>query len=90
MSTLCSAAELPSPAPRGHFLREFGQSDREIIENANDEASVPQALTIMNGSLVSGLTSAWSVLSINLRKAQTAEEKIEALKAWQQRGASDA
>lgn len=77
--TWSRAAELPSPAPRGHFLREFGQSDREIIENANDEASVPQALTIMNGSLVSGLTSAWSVLSINLRKAQTAEEKIEAL-----------
>jgi hypothetical protein len=58
--TWSRAAELPSPAPRGHFLREFGQSDREIIENANDEASVPQALTMMNGSLLSQLTSAWS------------------------------
>ena len=77
--TWSRAAELPSPAPRGHFLREFGQSDREIIENANDEASVPQALTMMNGSLISQLTSGWSVLSVNLRKAQTAEEKIEAL-----------
>jgi hypothetical protein len=77
--TWSRAAELPSPAPRGHFLREFGQSDREIIENANDEASVPQALTMMNGSLLSQLTSAWSVLSINLRKAATNEEKIDAL-----------
>jgi hypothetical protein len=29
------AAELESPAPRGHYLREFGQSDREMIENSN-------------------------------------------------------
>lgn len=77
--TWSRAAELPSPAPRGHFLREFGQSDREIIENANDEASVPQALTMMNGSLLNQLTSAWSTLSINLRKAKTNDEKIDTL-----------
>lgn len=77
--TWSRAAELPSPAPRGHFLREFGQSDRDIIENANDEASVTQALTIMNGSLLTQLTSAWSTLSINLRKAATNEEKVDAL-----------
>lgn len=73
------AAELPSPAPRGHFLREFGQSDREVIENANAEASVPQALTMMNGSLVTQLTGGWSVLAINLRKAQTVDQKVDAL-----------
>ncbi|WP_395742548.1 DUF1549 domain-containing protein [Prosthecobacter sp.] len=77
--TWSRAAELPSPAPRGHFLREFGQSDREIIENASDEASVPQALTMMNGSLLTQLTSAWSVLSINLRQAKTNEDKIDTL-----------
>ncbi len=77
--TWSRAAELPSPAPRGHFLREFGQSDREIIENASDEASVPQALTMMNGSLLGQITSAWSTLSINLRKAKTNEEKIDTL-----------
>ena len=70
---------MPSPAPRGHFLREFGQSDRDVIENANDEASVTQALTIMNGSLGTQLTSAWSTLSINLRQAKTNDEKIDAL-----------
>jgi hypothetical protein len=77
--TWSRAAELPSPAPRGHFLREFGQSDREIVENASDEASVPQALTMMNGTLLNGLTSAWSTLSINLRKAKTNDEKIDTL-----------
>jgi len=77
--TWSRAAELPSPAPRGHFLREFGQSDREIVENASDEASVPQALTMMNGTLLNGLTSAWSTLSINLRKAKSNDEKIDTL-----------
>ncbi len=77
--TWSRASELPSPAPRGHFLREFGQSDRDVIENASDEASVPQALTIMNGSLLSQVTSAWSTLSINLRKAATNEDKINTL-----------
>lgn len=77
--TWCRAGELPSPAPRGHFLREFGQSDRDIIENANDEASVPQALTMMNSSLVAQLSSGWSELAMNLRKAQTPDEKITTL-----------
>lgn len=73
----CRAAQLPSPAPRGHFLREFGQSDREVIENANNEASVPQALTLMNSSLMTQLTNGWSVLASNLRTAGSAEEKID-------------
>jgi hypothetical protein len=43
------ASELPSPAPLGHFLREFGQSDRQQIENANTEPAVTQVLSMMNG-----------------------------------------
>lgn len=77
--TWCRAAELPSPAPRGHFLREFGQSDRDIIENANDEASVPQALAMMNSSLVAQLSGGWSELAMNLRKCQSPEDKINTL-----------
>lgn len=77
--TWSRAAELPSPAPRGHFLREFGQSDRDVIENASDEASVPQALTIMNSALLGQITGGWSALSINLRKAAAPEDKINTL-----------
>jgi len=33
------ASELVSPAPAGHFLRQFGQSDRDQIENSNRERS---------------------------------------------------
>ncbi|HCN29618.1 MAG TPA: hypothetical protein DIT64_12925, partial [Verrucomicrobiales bacterium] len=77
--TWVRAAELPSPAPRGHFLREFGQSDREVIENASDEASVPQALLVMNGSIGSQITSGWSALMLNLLKAKTPEGKLDVL-----------
>jgi hypothetical protein len=45
------ASELPSPAPPGHFLREFGSSDRESIQNANKEATTPQALQLLNGAV---------------------------------------
>ncbi len=46
------ASELESPAPRGHFLRTMGQSDRDFVENANPNASIPQALALMNGELL--------------------------------------
>jgi hypothetical protein len=77
--TWCRAAELASPAPRGHFLREFGQSDRDTIQNSSDEASVPQALSIMNSTLVTQLTSGWSALSMNLRRAAQADQKLDTL-----------
>lgn len=43
------ASEMTSPAPTGHFLREFGQSDREQIENSNTAPAVTQVLSMMNG-----------------------------------------
>lgn len=43
------ASELASPAPPNHFLREFGQSDRETIDNSNTEPAVTQVLAMMNG-----------------------------------------
>ena len=77
--TWCRAAELQSPAPRGHFLREFGQSDRDIVENASTEASVPQALTLLNGTLVTQLNNGWSVLAMNMRQAATPQDKLDTL-----------
>jgi hypothetical protein len=43
------ASELFQPMRAGHFLRAFGQSDREQIENSNRLSNVPQNLTLMNG-----------------------------------------
>ncbi len=72
------SAEIESPAPRGHYLREFGQSDRETIENSNSEASVPQALAMMNGELLPQITGAYSQLMLTVSKAQYPDDKIEA------------
>ncbi len=43
------ASEMVSPAPPGHFLREFGSADREAVENSCLEATTPQALEFLNG-----------------------------------------
>ena len=76
---LMRASEIETPAPPGHFLREFGQSDREVIENASSESSVPQALTLLNGVFYKALFDPKSPLSKNLLKAESSEEKIKVL-----------
>jgi hypothetical protein len=73
------AADLESPAPRGHYLREFGQSDRELIDNANAEASMPQALIIMNSELFQSILQAHTQLSINLAAARSPDEQLAAI-----------
>jgi hypothetical protein len=72
------AAEIDSPAPRGHYLREFGQSDRDIIENSNSEASVPQALALMNGDLLPQIVDRHSQLMLTVGRARSADERIDA------------
>ena len=69
------AAELDSPAPRGHFLRDFGQSDRATIENASNQASIPQALNLLNGPASKVLTNRFTVLGRRLHAAETPEQK---------------
>ena len=78
-SQLMRASELPTPAPPGHFLREFGQSDREVIENASREASVPQALTLLNGVIYREVYRQNSPLSENVVRAQTPKDKVRVL-----------
>jgi hypothetical protein len=69
------ASELDSPAPYGHFLRDFGQSDRVTIENASNLASVPQALNMLNGPMAEALTNRFTVLGRRLQAAESPEEK---------------
>ncbi len=76
---LMRASEITTPAPPGHFLREFGQSDREIIENSSKQASVPQALTLLNGVIYGAVFNPLSPLSQNLSQAHSDEEKIKIL-----------
>ena len=37
------------PAKGGHLIRQFGGSDKQLIENSNFEATTPQVLNMLNG-----------------------------------------
>ena len=37
------------PPPGGHLIRQFGGSDKALIENSNFEATTPQVLNMLNG-----------------------------------------
>ena len=77
---LVRASELPSPAPAGHFLREFGQSDRDQIENANSEPAVNQVLSLMNGQIEKRIISnPRTVLMRNATQAGSLGEKIDTI-----------
>ncbi|MEM8956078.1 MAG: DUF1549 domain-containing protein [Verrucomicrobiota bacterium] len=73
------AANMESPAPRGHFLRQFGQSDRETIENANYDASVPQALELMNGDTFKMVMNPYSALVTNVKREVTPQDRVDAI-----------
>jgi len=73
------ASELPSPAPQGHFLRTFGQSDREVIENASTDPTVTQALSLLNGSLHADLMAATSPMMQAVARARDPREKVRTL-----------
>ncbi len=45
------ASELRSPAPNGHVLQMFGQSDRILLDSAIKEANTTQVLSMMNGAV---------------------------------------
>ena len=74
------ASELPSPAPAGHFLREFGQSDREQIENSNAEPAVSQVLSLMNGQIEKRIiNNPRTVLMQNMVQADGIANKINVI-----------
>lgn len=73
---MARAYDLESPARRGHFLRDFGQSDRDVIENASSHASVPQSLYLLNSPLAVAIHNRNSVLGSQLEDARRPEEKI--------------
>lgn len=73
------ADELPSPAPAGHFLRTFGQSDRDVIDGANSGPATTQALTMLNGFIDRELLKERSVLYKAMLKPKDVGGKVDAL-----------
>ncbi len=79
LNSIRRASELPSPAPRGHLLEIFGQSDRMLIENSDDDGNVLQALFLMNSPQTNGMLAHSSAPVIEARLAKTPAEKLETL-----------
>tara|TARA_B100000212_G_scaffold342604_1_gene331206 strand:+ start:10525 stop:12573 length:2049 start_codon:yes stop_codon:yes gene_type:complete len=52
---LVRSSYLPSPAPGGHLIRQFGGSDREQIDNSSSEPNTPQVLNLLNGFVESNI-----------------------------------
>ena len=74
------ASELPSPAPRDHFLYLFGASDREVVEGASLEPNVGQVLSMMNGFVQRQLVSNYDAhIYKSLEGASSESEKIRRL-----------
>jgi len=74
------ASELPSPAPRDHFLYLFGQSDRMVVEGASKEPNVGQVLSLMNGFVQRQLVNNSSAhIYKSLEGAKSDKEKIRRL-----------
>jgi hypothetical protein len=70
------ASEISSPAPDGHFLRIFGQSDRELIDNSWFNPTTPQTLTLMNGPMFEKIRKPESALQRALASVESAEGKV--------------
>ena len=72
------ASEMNSPAQSDHFLRRFGQSSRQQIDDASTESSVPQVLTLMNGKVEDFLISNQaSYINRQLNNCKSTDELIE-------------
>ena len=73
---LARASDLPSPAPAGHLLRRFGQSDREQIEAAHSDANVPQVLTLLNGFVEQQIMRPESLLMRAIQAAPRVRDRV--------------
>lgn len=75
--TLARASELPIPVPANHFLRQFGQGDRELIDTASTDGSVSQVLTMFNGQVTHMMLEPGSVIYDNVLKGTSLRNRIE-------------
>jgi hypothetical protein len=73
---LLRASDLQQPAPPGHLLRQFGQSDRGTVDAATTAATVPQVLTLLNGFLDQRVLGGASALKRDLDLAADGERRV--------------
>ena len=69
------ASETPLPLPLGHFLRQFGQSDRREIDAFNRDPNTTHSLALMNGELTTQVLAKDSFLCRQI--AATTEQRTQ-------------
>ncbi|MBI4622784.1 MAG: DUF1549 domain-containing protein [Verrucomicrobia bacterium] len=73
------ASEIPLPLPLGHFLRQFGQSDRREIDAFNRDPNTTHALALMNGDLAARILAPDSHLRRQLAAAGGSRDRMTSL-----------
>ncbi len=76
---LARASELPQPERDQHFLRQFGQSDRQLCDSNSDEGNVPQVLMLMNGDAQAVIGSPRSLVVKTAQGMSSADQQVESL-----------
>ncbi len=76
---LARASELPLPLPPDHFLRQFGQGDRELIEASTTDGSVSQILTMFNGEITHMMLEQGSVIYDNVLRVTAVSDRIDVI-----------
>lgn len=78
-NTLLRASEIPLPLPLGHFLRQFGQSDRKEIDAFNRDPNTTHSLTLMNGELTGRILADDSLLRLAVVKSKAEGNELKQL-----------
>jgi Protein of unknown function (DUF1549)/Protein of unknown function (DUF1553) len=78
-TVLARASELPLPLPPSHFLRQFGQGDRELIEAATTDGSVSQILTMFNGEITHMMLEPGSVIYDDVIRVTSFSDRINVI-----------
>ena len=76
---LLRASELSQPAPDNHFLRMFGQSSRDLVNDSSVEGSIPQSLMLMNGGVQNLLYDREARLSKMLKRSGDFKSAVQFL-----------
>ena len=73
------ASELPQPTPESHFLRVFGQSNREVADAGWRSGTVPQTLVMLNSTLFDVIVQKGTPLYETLKRAPGDSERLRAV-----------
>jgi hypothetical protein len=78
-SPMLRASELPQPAPESHFLRVFGQSNREVADGGWRSGTVPQTLVMLNSTLFDVLVRKGTPLTLAINRESGDSGRLRAV-----------